>query len=154
MKKLVLIALMVTPLFFISCSDDDDTTEVSTTYTLAAVADSGVSGTAKFTRIDDTTTRVEVQLTGTPADGDHPMHIHVNDAATGGGIAITLNNVDGNTGASTTTVTKLDDEGDVTGEAINYEGLIGFDGHINVHLGPGDQLATIVAQGDIGTNVQ
>lgn len=153
MKKLVLIALMVTPLFFISCSDDDDTTEVSTTYTLAAVADSGVSGTAKFVKVDDTTTRIEVQLTGTPTDGDHPMHIHVEDATTGGGIAITLNNVDGNTGSSTTTVTKLDDEGDTTGEAINYEGLLAFDGHINVHLSS-TELQTIVAQGNIGSNVQ
>ncbi len=153
MKKLILIMLMVTPLFFISCSDDDDAIEVSVTYSLTTVGDLGVSGTAKFVRVDDATTRVEVQLTGTPTDGDHPMHIHVNDAATGGGIAITLNNVDGNTGTSTTTVTKLDDEGDVTGEAISYEGLLGFDGHINVHLSP-TELSTIVAQGDIGSNVQ
>ncbi|GAA4274695.1 hypothetical protein U6A24_09020 [Aquimarina gracilis] len=153
MKKLVLIALMVTPLFFISCSDDDDTTEVSTTYTLDAISDSGVSGTAKFVKVDSVTTRVELQLQNTVADTIHPAHIHINDAVTGGGIAITLNNVDGNTGSSITTVTKLDDEGDTTGEAINYEGLLAFDGHINVHLSP-TELQTIVAQGNIGSNVQ
>ncbi len=153
MKKLVLLMLLATPLVFVNCSDDDDApVEISTTYTLAEVDSSGVSGTAKFIQVDQTTTRIEVQLQGTPADGDHPMHIHINDAATGGGIAITLTNVDGNTGSSTTTVTKLDDEGDVIGADISYEGLLDFDGHINVHLSP-TELATIVAQGDIGNNV-
>ncbi len=152
MKKLVLLMLLATPLLFVNCSDDDDApAEVSTTYTLAEIGDSGVSGTAKFVKVNDTTTRIEVQLEGTPADGDHPMHIHVNDAATGGGIAITLDNVDGSTGSSTTTVTKLDNEGDVIGADITYEGLIAFDGYINVHLSAAD-LATIVAQGNIGSN--
>ncbi len=150
MKKLFLIMLMATPLFFIGCSDDDDTTEVSTTYTLAEIGDSEVSGTAKFVKIDSVTTRVELQLQNTVADTIHPAHIHVNDAVTGGGIAITLTNVDGNTGTSITPdITALDDD-----TPINYEGLLEFDGHINVHLGPGDDLQTIVAQGDIGSNIQ
>ncbi|MBQ4821126.1 hypothetical protein [Aquimarina sp. MMG016] len=153
MKKSILVLLIV-PFLLMNCSDDDDAiVEVSTTYTLNAVGDSGVSGTAKFVKINSTTTRIDVQLTGTPADGDHPMHIHKNDAATGGGIAITLTNVNGGTGTSTTTVTKLDDEGDVAGADINYEGLITYDGYINVHLSP-TELATIVAQGNIGINVQ
>lgn len=152
MKK-VIYALLVLPLLFANCSDDDDNNdetpvEVSTTYTLEEVGESGVSGTAKFIKVDETTTTIEVVLEGTPAEGDHPMHIHFEDAATGGGVALGLQNVDGSTGLSTTTVTQLADE-----TAINYEGLISFDGHINVHLSA-DDLATIVAQGDIGSNVQ
>ncbi len=151
MKKLMLTMLIALPLLFVNCSDDDDTTETSTTYTLGEFEDSGISGTAKFVKIDSVTTRIEVQLENTPEGGDHPMHIHLNDAATGGGIAITLENINGNTGSSTTTVTKLDNNGDIIGEDINYEGLIDFDGYINVHLSPED-LATIVAQGNIGKN--
>ncbi len=153
MKKTFLF-LLIAPFLFTNCSDDDDAvTEVSTTYALNEIGDSGVSGTARFTKINNTTTRIDVTLTGTPADGDHPMHIHMNDAATGGGIALTLTNVDGDTGLSTTTVTALDDDGDdTTDEAISYEGLIAYDGYINVHFSLTD--LSVVAQGNIGSNVQ
>ncbi|WP_378173060.1 hypothetical protein [Aquimarina sp. SS2-1] len=148
MKKTLLLLLIV-PFLFTNCSDDDDggNTIEFTTYTLAEVDGSMISGTATFTKINDTTTEITVALSNTPAGGDHPMHIHMNDAATGGGIAITLTNIDGDTGLSTTTVTQLDDE-----TAITYEGLIAYDGYINVHLSP-TELATIVAQGNIGSNV-
>ncbi|MFD2564765.1 CHRD domain-containing protein [Aquimarina rubra] len=146
MKK-TLLFLLIAPFLFTNCSDDDDAVaEVSTTYTLNAISDSGVSGTAKFTKVNNTTTRIDVTLTGTPAGGDHPMHIHMNDAATGGGIAVTLENVNGDTGLSTTMVMALDDD-----TAITYEGLIAYNGYINVHLSP-TELATIVAQGNIGSN--
>lgn len=136
----------------VSCGDDDEEstppapTLPSTTYDLAEIGGSGVSGTAKFEKVDDQTTKVTLELTGTPTDGDHPAHIHIDNAATGGGIAISLTNVDGNTGMSETTVTAEDDD-----TAITYEELIDFDGYINVHLAP-DNLGTIVAQGDIGSN--
>ncbi|RZS92573.1 CHRD domain-containing protein [Aquimarina brevivitae] len=148
MKNVFLKFLLIVPLLFIGCSDDDDGATIeATAYTLAEVGGSGVSGTATFTKVNATTTRIDVALEGTPAGGDHPMHIHMNDAATGGGIAITLTNVDGDTGLSTTTVTALDDD-----TAITYEGLIDYNGYINVHLSA-NELATIVAQGNIGSNV-
>ncbi len=150
MKKLMVLVLVATPLLFMNCSDDDDnTSEASTTYQLTEIDSSGVSGTAKFIKVDSLTTRVELQLENTIADTIHPAHIHINDAATGGDIAITLENVNGNTGSSSTTVTALDND-----TPINYEGLLEFDGYINVHLGPGNDLQTIVAQGNIGSNVE
>ncbi|MHA7058927.1 CHRD domain-containing protein [Aquimarina sp. M1] len=153
MKKTMFL-LLIAPFLFTNCGDDDDAiAEVFTTYTLNEIGDSGVSGTAKFIKINNTTTQIDIALTGTAAGGDHPMHIHMNDAATGGGIAITLINVDGDTGLSSTTVTTFDADGDVAGDAISYEGLIAYDGYINVHLSP-DDLATVVAQGNIGSNVQ
>ena len=146
MKKLFLF-LFAIPFLFINCSDDDDGNSVtSTTYTLAAVNDSAVSGTAKFTKVSDTETRVEITLEGTPADGDHPAHIHAGSVATPGAIAISLTNVDGATGTSTTMI-----ENDDTGAAVTYEQLIDYNGYINIHLSP-TELMTIVAQGDIGSN--
>jgi len=140
--------LVLPTLFFTSCSDDDDATQApeSKTYQLASVADPSISGTAKFIKVDDKTTTIELQLKGTPSGGMHPAHIHLNTAAEGGDIALTLGTVDGTTGFSTITVTALDNQ-----TAISYEKLLEFDGYINVHASSID-LATLVAQGDIGEN--
>lgn len=118
----------------------------TTIYTLSEVESSGVSGTAEFSETQDGRTVVTLTLNGTPAGGQHPAHIHFNSAALGGDIAISLNPVNGATGISRTVVRNTD-----AGASINYAGLLDFDGYINVHLSAQD-LATIVAQGDIGSN--
>ncbi len=115
-------------------------------YDLASVSDPSISGTATFAERNSGFTLITVQLTGTTTGGDHPMHIHANDVATGGGIAVSLTNVEGGSGLSRTHVTMLDD-----GTEVTYEDLIAFDGHINVHLSAAD-LATLIAQGNIGAN--
>ncbi len=121
----------------------------SVAYALNAVAGSGVnvSGTATFAERKDGTTLVTVVVTGTPAGGNHPTHIHYNSAEEGGAIAVSLTNVDGDTGLSKTSVMALDNNIEVT-----YDELIAFDGYINVHLSP-EELGTIVSQGNIGANV-
>lgn len=134
-----------------SCGDDDETPPPApapemTEYDLGEFGSSGVSGKATFIKTNSTTTTIKVELTGTSANGDHPSHIHMNSAAEGGGIFISLTNIDGNTGNSETTVTATD-----AGAAISYEDLIAYNGYINVHLSP-TNLGTIVAQGDIGAN--
>ena len=88
-------------------------------------------------------------LDGTPDGGMHPAHIHVGSVAEApGAIAITLNSVNGTTGMSMTNVTKFNGE---DGEAIDYSELLNYDGYINVHLSAED-LETLVAQGDVGSN--
>jgi hypothetical protein len=47
-------------------------------------------------------------LNNTPAGGMHPGHIHANTAAQGGGIVFSFNAVNGDTGISTTNISKLD----------------------------------------------
>lgn len=118
-------------------------------YDLNEMSNSGVSGTATFYERLNNETLVVLDLTGTPAEGMHPAHIHDNTAAEGGDIAISLNMVDGATGISRTNVSMLDEA--AGGTAINYDDLISYDGYINVHLSESD-LMTIVAQGDIGQN--
>jgi hypothetical protein len=115
-------------------------------YTLQEVEGSGVSGTAVFERRVSDFTLVTLQLTGTQSGGDHPAHIHNNDAAMGGGIAIDLSNVNGDTGLSVTHIEAMND-----GTPIMYDQLVTFNGHINVHLSP-SQLATVVARGNVGAN--
>jgi hypothetical protein len=147
--------LIIIPFFFSSCSDDDgysnpeptEPTELnSKIYTLGTVGDFGVSGTAKFIENSDATLSIELDLQNTPASGIHPAHIHFNTAAESGDIALTLEDVNGDTGKSVTTFTSLND-----GTAITYQGLLDFDGYINVHLSA-TELSTLVAQGDIGQN--
>ncbi|GJM28966.1 MAG: hypothetical protein DHS20C17_16010 [Cyclobacteriaceae bacterium] len=121
-------------------------TENFVEYPLNSVSDPNISGTATFSERNNGFTLVTVQLDGTSAGGDHPSHIHNNDAATGGGIAIDLSNVNGETGNSATNVIMLND-----GTAITYAEMIAFNGYINVHLSA-DNLPTLIAQGDIGSN--
>ena len=148
-RKSILAIVMVTPFLFSSCSKDDApmvTIVNSQVYDLGAVGNSGISGTAKFIENSDATLSIELELQNTPQGGSHPAHIHLNTAAEGGAIALTLKAVDGTTGKSTTTFKTLDD-----GSAITYQALLAFDGYINVHLSA-DKLSTLVAQGDIGQN--
>jgi predicted aconitase with swiveling domain len=115
-------------------------------YALAELDGSGVSGIALFEKRKNGKTQITLNLTGTVAGGDHPAHIHANDAATGGGIVLDLNNVNGATGKSVTSANAMRD-----GTPVTYDELLVYNGHINVHLSPA-QLATRIAQGNIGSN--
>ncbi|MEQ9290333.1 MAG: CHRD domain-containing protein [Cyclobacteriaceae bacterium] len=134
-----------------SCGDDDPVDPMPTgndqQFTLAAVAGSGISGTVKFEELDNDAVKITLTLSGTAQGESHPSHIHFNTAAESGGIALSLTPVDGATGISETIATSLDD-----GTVLTYEQIMDFDGYINVHKSASD-LATLVAQGDIGQNV-
>lgn len=150
MKKFLIVAILMMPfLVLTSCSSDDNnttTSNASKTYQLNSVSNPDISGTAKFIQNEDGSITVELSLAGTTAGNMHPAHIHVNTALEGGGIAVTLEPVDGATGTSTTTFTELDNT-----TAVTYAEMVDFDGYINVHLSAAD-LGTLVAQGDIGQN--
>lgn len=155
LRQLFPVLLIVAAIFTISCGDDDPNVDIDTTpkptgksktFALSTKAVAGISGTAKFIENSDASTTIELALTGTPDGGAHPAHIHINTAAEGGGIALTLGTVDGKTGMSTITISKLNDS-----TSITYAQLLDFDGYINVHLSA-TELGTIVAQGDIGQN--
>jgi hypothetical protein len=149
LSKSLLALVLVIPFIFSGCSKNDAPTVTavnSKVYDLGTVGTAGVSGKATFIENSDATVSIELELLNTPQGGSHPAHIHLNNAADGGDIALTLKPVDGTTGKSTTTFKTLDN-----GSAITYQALLDFDGYINVHLSA-DKLATLVAQGDIGQN--
>ena len=150
LKKVIgIVGLLMVFSLFIGCEDDDEPqsqNQNETTYPLAELEGSGVSGTVTFAKMDDATTRITIELTGT-VDGDmHPAHIHSGNASTGGPIVLNFNPVDGATGRSETIVTELND-----GTPITYEELIAFDGHVNIHKSAMD-LSDMIAQGNIGSN--
>lgn len=106
----------------------------------------GISGHIMFEERMNGEALATIMLVNTPAGGMYPAHIHINNAATGGGIIFTFNSVDGTTGMSKTNVSMLDD-----GTSFMYDDVLMVNGYVNVHLSATD-LATIVAQGNIGIN--
>ncbi|WP_197026360.1 CHRD domain-containing protein [Polaribacter sp. Hel_I_88] len=153
MKNIKLILLLfVTSIIFYSCEDNDQEFVFNTpsgnqiTYNLATKDVDGISGTATFVENTNSTVTIVLDISGTSSGGIHPAHVHFNSALEGGDIALTLEPINGSTGGSATTVTRLDD-----GTPISFNDFLNFDGYINVHLSA-NELETIVAQGDIGEN--
>lgn len=145
----ILLSALALGTFTASCGDDDQdpvTEMVQKVYTMNSVSDPAISGTITFTKQDESSTLVRIELVGTEAGNTHPSHIHANSASQGGGIVIGLDPVVGETGVSETMVTELND-----GTPINYEQLLNFNGHANVHLST-SAMATLIAQGNIGSN--
>ena len=114
-------------------------------YELSSITDDRIDGQVIIRQRNDGTTQLEISLNGVRPEGVHPAYIHFNTALEGGGIAITLTPVDGNSSTSVTEISKLDN-----GAPITYEELESFDGHLNIQM-DGNQ-GTVVAQGDIGEN--
>ncbi len=106
-------------------------------YDLDAVAGSGVSGSVLIVDMGRGSSQVQVNLEGTPAGGDHPIHFHDGRCGSAGGVVIPLNNVDGDSGWSSTTVD------------VPFTWIVGNAHALMVHLSP-DQMSTIVACGDVG----
>lgn len=150
MNYWIMSTIMVTMILFTACKSDDDPEpepeEMKTTYPLNSVSDPAITGKVTFLKVGESSTQVTIELDGTSEGDTHPAHIHVNSASEGGGVVISLSSVDGATGKSETTVTEMND-----GTAITYENLLTFDGHVNAHLSS-SEMATLVAQGDIGSN--
>ncbi|WP_373522094.1 CHRD domain-containing protein, partial [Aquiflexum sp.] len=126
----------------------NELTGTSKTYTLNDVAVPTISGEITFEERVNGFALATISLTGTPDGGMHPAHIHSNSAAVGGGIEFTFNPVNGTTGMSKTDTRA----GIMDGEnGFTYAEILEADGYVNVHVSA-DDLGTIVAQGDIGSN--
>src|SRR5688500_1774224 len=140
--------LVACPLL-VGCKDEDEDPSASKNekrYTLSQLDNSGVSGVVIFSKIDDATTKIVVELSGTAEGNSHPAHLHANNATTGGSIVLDFNPVDGATGKSETIVTMLND-----GTRITYDELVTYNGHVNVHKSA-TELSTMLAQGNVGSN--
>lgn len=150
-KPFLMCLMLASAVIYLSGCDDDDEpqpqlTGEAKTFTLGPVSDPAISGTVTFAERDDDKVLVTIQLNGTQAGNTHPAHIHVNSAAETGAIILDLTAVTGAGGKSETVVDVLND-----GTAVSYEDLLALDAHVNVHASESD-LATLIAQGDIGVN--
>ncbi len=112
-------------------------------YNLMAVNGSGITGTVTFTRDSNSNTTILIELANTNTD-EHPASVHLNSAAEGGPIIITLEPC--TCLVSTTVVTQLLD-----GTPIDFDKLLNLDGHVSIQesIANPDVLVAIV---DIGIN--
>lgn len=124
----------------------NELTGVAESYVLNEVDVPEISGTVTFYARNNGEALAVILLENTVENEMHPAYIYSNDIETPGSIMFTFNPVNGNTGISKTNVATLDD-----GVGFVYEDVLGVNGHINVHLSNA-QLATIIAQGNIGVN--
>lgn len=150
MFKIFTFTLLALSFTLTSCNDDDETnamTENKVTYDLNELGNSGVNGTIEFLELSDGRIQAEIALSGTTNGNTHPAHVHANSAALGGGIIIPLESVAGATGSSVTIFDQLAD-----GTSITFDMIDDLDAYVNIHLSAND-LATVVAQGDIGSNL-
>ena len=152
------LALLFFAAILVSCNNEEDDvmpiveedpalTGDTKEFPLMPVSNEGISGMVTFLEQDDNSTKIILQLNGTSGSTAHPAHIHLNTAAEGGDIAVSLTPVDPATGRSETIVTE-----DANGQALSYQQLLNYNGYVNVHASM-DDLATLIAQGDIGQNV-
>ena len=146
LKIFMLLSVFMT-ITMMSCTDDDNLPGHNVKYELNEVNDSDVSGDIEFVELENGKVQIQISLSGTESGVSHPAHIHFNSAAIGGDILVSLDPVDGATGSSVTIVDQTDQGGD-----FNFGKVAGLDAYVNIHRSE-DDLATILAQGDIGSNI-
>ena len=142
------LAPLLIPLVFALFSCEEELPNVSGKnhlYQLKSISEEDIDGHMKIRQRNDGSTQVELVLNNLGSTNTYPAYLHFNNALEGGGVALTLTPVDGNSQNSVTEVTALD-----SGQPITYDELRSFDGHLNIQLG--DDPGQVVAQGDIGSN--
>lgn len=134
-----------------SCNSDDDHIDDSfqgetKEYGIQPVANSSVEGTVTFIENENGSTTIEIELDGIEEGETYSPRLLYGNAVDGGDLAITLEEIEGDDGKSSTTVSNLDDN-----SAVSYEDFEEMDGHIVIYLVE-DETETKVATGDIGEN--
>jgi hypothetical protein len=148
MKRLNFLIILIA--LFAACQQSDvvsDFTGNEATYDLQAGSAYNVSGTITFKERKAGKITAIVQLTGTDGNAKHPVHLHLGDISSpGADVALLLNSVEGSTGRSETTFSKLADE-----SAITYKQLTDLSACVKIHLGDtGASRDVILAAGDVG----
>lgn len=132
-----------------ACETDDDPIpqQFETTFAVEEVEGSGIMGEITFEKVNETTTRITLELTGTQSGDQHPARIHSTSPDQDGPMILELNPVLGETGRSETLVTPLED-----GSPGNYEEWVSFDGYVMVHRDM-ETLSPPIAIGLLGDNI-
>lgn len=123
-------------------------TETNITYALDTIQPFGVFGTALFEKRENGNTLLTISLSGTISGETYPATINLSSISTigGGPVTKTLNNVNGATGKSYTTLRKLD-----SGLNITYDNWLVYNGYINIYQTL-PEFQNIISHGNIGSN--
>jgi hypothetical protein len=129
-------------------SVDSTFTGNQTVYSLQQASDYSVNGTVTLKEKKDGNAWVEVTLSGTEGNIEHPVHLHLGDITKPDAeVAALLTPVIGLVGVSETDLTKLADE-----STVSYRELLELNACIKVHLAAsGADRDIILAGGNIGS---
>lgn len=135
----------------LSCSDDDDHIDdgfqgKTKEYAIQSYESSPVEGSATFIENEDGSTTIEIELDGTESGAIYSPRLLFGNAAEGGEVALILEDIEGEDGKSSTSISKLDDN-----SPVKFEDFEVMDGHIVIYLVE-DETETLIANGDIGGN--
>ncbi|MDF4221117.1 hypothetical protein PXC01_05920 [Maribacter sp. M208] len=145
-KRHLLLILLTFSL--LNCSKDDDPPATPTgknkEYNVLNTNFSDLNGTINFAENTNGSTTILVQLNNTFKGIDNPVRLRRNTANIGGGIALELNEIQGENGKSSTTISKL-----ANGTIISYNELSEFDGYLAIE---DSSTGVLVAYADLGPN--
>ncbi|MGC3944106.1 MAG: hypothetical protein QM762_06200 [Chryseolinea sp.] len=137
----------------LACQDKEEVktefTGNETVYALLQASDYPINGTVTFKERLDGTTTIDVSLSGTEGNIEHPVHLHMGDIATpSADVAALLTPVLGSTGKSETLLTRLANE-----QSITYKDLVALNACVKIHLSAtGESRDIILAGGNVGAN--
>ncbi|WP_282117777.1 hypothetical protein [Maribacter aquivivus] len=139
---------LLLPILIINCRKDDNPEYIPTgqskEYAILNTNFSDLTGLVKFIENTDGSTTISVELNNTVKGINNPVRLRRNTANIGGDIAVNLNEVKGEDGSSSTTISKL-----VDGETITFNQLAEFDGYIAIE---DNSTSILIAYSDIGPN--
>ncbi|CAM4143168.1 hypothetical protein ZONE111904_04150 [Zobellia nedashkovskayae] len=140
----------ITSFVMISCSKEDSPAPVPTgeskQYSILNTNLSDFSGTVDFIENTNGSTTISLQVLNTIKNIDNVVRLRSNTANLGGGIAVSLNSLNGDKGISNTTVEKLQ-----SGEVVNYAQLAEFNGYLAIE-GINENAGVLLAYVDLGPN--
>ena len=148
MKRIPHLSVLLVPLswLIIGCTEElPNITGKNHLYELMPTSDHNIDGHIKIRERFDGSTQLELVLENANPNETYLAYIHHSNALDGGAVAITLTPVDGHSQTSVTEISNLD-----AGNAISYEELLEFDGHLKIHSA--EDPVIFVAQADIGKN--
>ncbi len=133
----------------ISCDSNDDFFGRSISYELVDISSSYQGGGTILIREQaDGAMVIDIQIQPTGSGGLHPAHLHYGTYDTPDGeMAALLNPVDAQSGFSSTELSQLLD-----GTAIDFQGIMEFDGSIKIHMDDGANKKVVLAAANIGIN--
>lgn len=137
----------------LACQDKEEVktefTGNETVYALLQASDYPINGTVTFRERLDGSATIDVTLSGTEGNLEHPVHLHLGDISTpSADVAALLTPVLGSTGRSETILTRLADE-----QPVTYKDLIALNACVKIHLSAtGESRDIILAGGNVGAN--
>lgn len=142
---------LILTFLLVGCNSDDDHIDdgfngETKEYKLEPEGNSSVEGTVTFIENENGSTNIEIEVNGTEDGETYSPQLLYGNSIDGGDLALSLEDIEGDEGKSSTTISKLDDN-----SAVKFEDFIEMEGHIVIYL-VGEEDETKVASGDIGEN--